>query len=158
MKKILFVCHGNICRSPMAKFIFSDLVRRKGLAAEYFIDSAATSDEETGNPMYPPAREELMRRGVPFDSHRARRMNAEDYQNFDVIAVMDEQNLSNVRRMTGGDPKGKVHLLLEYAGEHAAISDPWFTRDFARAYDDILRGCEGLLATTERERAKQPQG
>ena len=155
MKRVLFICLGNICRSPMAKFVFSDLVRREGLDKEYQIDSAATSDEESGNPMYPPAREELLRRGVPFEAHRARRMTQGDYQKFDVIAVMDEQNLVNVRRMTGGDSEGKVHLLLEYAGERAAISDPWFTRDFARAYDDILRGCEGLLAALERERKSE---
>lgn len=143
--RILFVCHGNICRSPMAEFIMRDLLRRNGADGAFLVESAAVSDEESGNDIYYAAREELRRRGVPFQARHARRMTRGDYDRFDVIAVMDESNLRNVRRITGGDPQGKIRLLLAFAGESRSISDPWYTRDFATAYAEILRGCNALL-------------
>ncbi len=138
--KILFVCHGNICRSPMAQYIFLQLAEHKGIAQEFEVDSAATSMEEIGNPVYPPARRMLARHGITRVDHRARRMTMDDYRYYDYIVVMDGENLWNARRMTGGDPEGKVEMLLE-----REVADPWYTDDFETAYEDILEGCEGLL-------------
>lgn len=150
MKKILFVCLGNICRSPMAEFIFKDMVKQAGLEKEYHIESAATSDEERGNDVYPMAKQKLYEEGIPFTSHRARQMTKADYAKFDRIVAMDLSNLRNIDRITGGDPDGKVNLLLDWAGEHRSISDPWYTRDFDAAYSDIVCGCEALLAKLEK--------
>ena len=138
--KILFLCHGNICRSPMAQYIFSDLAELRGLAREFEVDSAATSMEEIGNPVYPPARRILARHGISRVDHRARRMTMDDYRYYDHILVMDGENLWNARRMTGGDPEGKVEMLLD-----RQVADPWYTDDFQTAYDDILEGCRDLL-------------
>lgn len=145
MKKILFVCLGNICRSPMAEFIFKDMVKQAGLEKDFYIESAATSDEEWGNDVYPMAKQKLYEEGIPFTKRRARQMTRADYDKFDLICAMDLSNLRNIDRITGGDPEGKVSLLLDWAGEHRSISDPWYTRDFDAAYNDIVRGCEALL-------------
>jgi protein-tyrosine phosphatase len=145
MIQVLFVCHGNICRSPMAEFIMRDLLHRNGADGDFTVESAAASTEEIGHDMYPAARDELRRRGVPFQKRHARQITPADYARFDIIAVMDRQNLRDVRRLLGGDPQQKVRLLLEFAGESRDIHDPWYTRDFAAAYDDILRGCTALL-------------
>ena len=145
MKKVLFVCLGNICRSPMAEFIFKDMVKQAGLEKEFYIESAATSDEEWGNDVYPMAKQKLYEEGIPFTKRRARQMTRADYDKFDLICAMDLSNLRNIDRITGGDPNGKVSLLLDWAGEHRSISDPWYTRDFDAAYNDIVRGCEALL-------------
>ena len=144
--KVLFVCHGNICRSPMAEFILKALVKARGLQDSYHIESAAVSSEESGNPIYPPAKRSLTQHGVPFDpSKRARRVSAEDYRNFDRIICMDASNLRLIRRIIPDDPEGKIHLLMSYAGVGRDVADPWYTGDFEEAFQDILAGCEALL-------------
>ena len=144
--KVLFVCHGNICRSPMAEFILKALVKARGLQDSYHIESAAVSSEETGNPIYPPAKRSLTQHGVPFDpSKRARRVSAEDYRNFDRIICMDASNLRLIRRIIPDDPEGKIHLLMSYTGVGRDVADPWYTGDFEEAFQDILAGCEAML-------------
>lgn len=138
--KILFVCHGNICRSPMAQKIFQKLAEEAGVGDRFEIDSAATSTEEIGNPVYPPARRMLASHGITGVDHRARQMTMNDYRYYDHIIVMDGENLWNARRMTGGDPDGKIRMLLD-----RQVDDPWYTDDFQTAYDDILEGCTDLL-------------
>ena len=146
MTKILFVCHGNICRSPMAEFILKDLVRKAGCAAEVRIASAATSREELGSPIYPPAQRQLRSHGVPFDDHRARQMTRADYDAYDLLIGMDSRNLANMRRICGGDPDGKLQRLLHYTGQTHDVADPWYTDDFDAAWRDIESGCRALLA------------
>ena len=144
--KILFVCHGNICRSPMAEFVMKDMVRRNNLESRFEIDSAATSREELGNPVYPPARRKLAENGIACAGHRARQMTKTDYDDFDLIVCMDRNNIRNALRITGGDPLRKIVLLLDYAdraGEE--VADPWYTGDCDATWDDIASGCEGLL-------------
>ena len=144
--KVLFVCHGNICRSPMAEFILKALVKARGLQDSYHIESAAVSSEESGNPIYPPAKRSLTQHGVPFDpSKRARRVSAEDYRNFDRIICMDASNLRLIRRIIPDDPEGKIHLLMSYTSVGRDVADPWYTGDFEEAFQDILAGCEALL-------------
>ena len=145
MVKILFICHGNICRSPMAEFIMKDLVQKAGRAAEFQIASAATSREELGNPIYPPAQRQLRRHGVPFDDHRARQMTRADYDAYDLLIGMDSRNLANMRRICGGDPAGKLRLLMTYTGAARDVADPWYTGDFDAAWRDIESGCRALL-------------
>ena len=145
MTKILFVCHGNICRSPMAEFVMKDLVKKAGLASRFHIESAATSREEIGNPVYPPAQRKLADHGISCNGHAARQLTNQDYDKYDLLIGMDQANLRNMRRICGGDPEGKLHLLLDFAERQGDIEDPWYTDDFDRAYRDILRGCEGLL-------------
>ena len=145
--KILFVCHGNICRSPMAEFVFKALLQAKGLEEQYHVESAAVSDEETGNPIYPPARRCLAQHGVAFDSDkRARQLVRSDYGRFDRIVCMDASNLRWIRRIIPEDPAGKIHLLLSYTGSGRDVADPWYTGDFETAFQDILAGCEAMLA------------
>lgn len=141
--RVLFICHGNICRSPMAEMILRDMARQAG--ANLQIDSAATSTEEIGNGVYPPARAELKRRGVPCLPHQARQVTRRDYQEYDLLLCMDSQNVRNLLRLLGGDPEGKVHKLLEYAGRQGDVADPWYTGGFDRAYEDIYLGCAGLM-------------
>ncbi len=152
--RILFVCHGNICRSPMAEFVMKDLVKRGGLQDRFEIASCATSTEELGNDVYPPAKRELERRGIPFSPRRARQMEKEDYGHYDIIAVMDSQNLRNIRPFAGDDPDRKVRLLLSFCGEDRGVADPWYTGDFSKTYDDILRGCGALLDALLRDRSR----
>ena len=160
MNRILFVCHGNICRSPMAQMILQDMVRRCGLTHAFQIDSAATSDEEIyagrGNPIYPPARRELARHGITCLPHEARQVCKNDYTKFDRILAMDHANLRNLQRLFQDDPDGKVCLLLQYTGQDRDVADPWYSGDFARAYDDIYAGCEALLATLLDEAKGRP--
>ncbi len=147
MTKILFVCHGNICRSPMAEFVMKDMLRQKGLADRFEIASAATSRDEIGNPVYPPARRKLAEHGIGCSGHAARQMTRQDYEYYDLILGMDHANIRNIQRIAGGDPDQKIRLLLDYAGRHGQeVADPWYTGDFSAAWDDILDGCEGLLA------------
>ncbi len=146
--RILFVCHGNICRSPMAEFVMKDLVSRKGLSDSYYIESCATSSEELGHDMYPPAKRELDARGVPYTRRSARRMTPGDYERFDMIVAMDRQNLRNMRPFVGDDPDGKVSLMMSHAGEDRGVDDPWYSGDFSRTYRDVLRACEGILRET----------
>lgn len=151
MIKIMFVCHGNICRSPMAEFIMKDLVAQNGLQNSFIIASSATSDEEirngVGNRMYPPAQAELKRNGIPFEPRRATRLTAEDYGKYDLIIGMDSANIRNMNRILGGDPENKIHKLMEYTSTPGDVSDPWYSDRFDIAYRDILKGCQGLLDT-----------
>lgn len=153
MKKILFICHGNICRSPMAEYIFKNMVRECGLENDYYIESAAVSREEIGNDIYPPAKAELTLHGIPFERHRARQMTREDYDRFDTIFVMDESNIRRMKNTIGEDDAHKVRMLLD-----GGIADPWYTGGFDRTYRDIVKGCENFLseqeAKTERDAAK----
>ena len=146
MTKILFVCHGNICRSPTAEFIMKDIVKKAGMEAAFEIASAATSSEELGNGVYPPSRRMLEAHGISCAGKTARRICPGDYAHYDLIIGMDEENRRNLDRLYNGDPDGKIHDLLDYAGRPGeAVSDPWYTRDFQRAWDDIYAGCAGLF-------------
>lgn len=138
--KVLFVCHGNICRSPMAQYVFSALALERGVASCFEVDSAATSREEIGNAVYPPARRILSLHGIGGIDHRARQMSISDYEYYDVIKVMDYNNVRNAMRLTGNDPDGKISMLLD-----REVSDPWYTDDFDTCYNDILEGCSKLL-------------
>lgn len=145
MVKILFVCHGNICRSPMAEFVMKDLVRKAGRAAEFSIASAATSTEEIGNPVYPPARRMLAAHGIDCTGKTARQLRKADYAQYDYLIGMDQANFRNMQRMCGGDPDGKIHLLLDFTDRPGQVADPWYTGDFQATWEDVLEGCEGLL-------------
>ena len=147
MKNVLFVCHGNICRSPMAEYIFRDEARKAGLEA--YAESAATSSEEiwggVGNPVYPPVKKLLAERGIDCSDKRARLLTKRDYADFDLIVVMDGANLRNTLRVFGGDPEGKVRKLLDFTGRGGDVADPWYTRDFTAAERDIDDGCKALI-------------
>lgn len=145
MTKILFVCHGNICRSPMAEFIMKDLVKKAGMEKQFDIASAATSTEETGSPVYPPARRKLAEHGISCAGKTARQLARADYDRYDLLIGMDSANLRNMRRICGGDPEGRMHLLMEYTGRPGDVADPWYTGDFEAAWQDVLAGCRGLL-------------
>ncbi len=146
MVKILFVCHGNICRSPMAEFVMKDLVEKAGLADAFSIASAATSTEEIGNGVYPPARRMLAAHGIGCAGKTARQMTRRDYEAYDLLIGMDSANLRNMRRICGGDPAGKIRLLLDYTRRPGDVADPWYTGDFAATWRDVDEGCRGLLA------------
>ncbi len=153
MQKILFVCHGNICRSPMAEFVFKDMVAKRGLDNEFYIRSAATSSEEIGNGIYPPAAYELGRNNIAIDKEkRATRITRDDYIEYDMIIVMEQYNIRNLRAVAGFDPENKIWKLLdfenpEYVEQCAGgdISDPWYHGDFSKTYKEIVCGCKGLL-------------
>lgn len=149
MVKVLFVCHGNICRSPMAEFILKDMVEKRGIAEQFEIASAATSTEEiwngVGNPVYPPARAELAKHGISCDGKRAVQLKASDYEYYDYLIGMDSMNIKNMERMTGHQRGDKMRLLLEYAGIQDSIRDPWYTGNFEETYQDIVTGCKAFL-------------
>lgn len=146
MVRILFVCHGNICRSPMAEFIMKDLAEKSGRAEEFIIASAATSREELGNPVYPPAKQKLAEHGISCFGHTARQLTVSDYGRWDLLIGMDHANLRSMVRLFDGDRDKKCRLLLDYAGRSGQeISDPWYSGDFDAAWNDILSGCQSLL-------------
>ena len=149
MVKILFVCHGNICRSPMAEYVMRDLVEQAGLEAQFQIASAATSTEEIGNPVYPPAKRKLKEHGIDCSGKYAVQLKRSDYDRYDYFLCMDNRNIQNTLRIFGSDPEGKVSLLLSYCGERREVADPWYTDDFDTAYDDIWRGCRAFLEKLE---------
>ena len=144
MTSILFVCHGNICRSPMAEFIFRDLCRQAGLEDRFRVASMAVSTEEIGNDIYPPAQETLRRHGIPFDRHCARRIDRASFDRYDLIVCADRSNIRAIERLFG--PSSKLSLMMHWAGEERDVSDPWYTRDFDSAFRDIYASCQGLLA------------
>ena len=149
--RILFVCHGNICRSPMAEFVMKDMARRAGCAARFVIASAATSTDDLGSDMYPAAKEELQKHGIPFERRQARQLRRGETADWDYIVAMDGENLGDIPALLGPDPEHKVRLLLSFAGEERPVSDPWYTRDFVTAYRDISMGCKALLEAVLRE-------
>ena len=151
MHRVLFVCHGNICRSPMAEFVMKDLVRKAGLEDEFSIASAATSTEEIGNPVYPPARRKLAEHGIGCAGKTARQLRREDYDRYDLLIGMDGANLRNMRRICGGDPVGKLSLLLDWTGRPGDVADPWYTGDFEATWRDVAAGCAALLAYLSKE-------
>ena len=145
MINILFICHGNICRSPMAEFVMKDLVKKVGLEKQFRIASAATSTEEIGSPVYPPARRKLAEHGIGCVGKTARQLTRADYDQYDLLIGMDSANLRNMRRICGGDPDGKIHMLMEYTDHPGDVADPWYTGDFERTWRDVLAGCKELL-------------
>ena len=149
MTRILFICHGNICRSPMAEFVMKDLVKKAGLEAKFHIESAATSTEEIGNPVYLPARRKLAEHGIDCTGKTAQQLRNSDYDAFDLLIGMDRANLRNMHRICGGDFAGKLHLLMDYTDHPGDVADPWYTDDFETTWRDVLAGCRGLLAACQ---------
>ena len=145
MTSILFVCHGNICRSPMAEFVMKDLVEKAGCGAQFTIASAATSTEEIGNPVYPPARRMLAQHGISCSGKTARQLRREEYADWDLFIGMDFANLRNMERIFGGDPEHKIRALLDYTTRPGEVADPWYTGDFEATWRDVMAGCTGLL-------------
>ena len=145
----MFVCHGNICRSPMAEFIMKDLVKKQNLNADFLISSSATSSEEIwngiGNPIYPPAKAELKKHGIPYEDRCATLLKPQDYDNFDLFICMDDNNLRNIKRIFKSDPKNKIKKLMEFTGSQKDVADPWYYGNFDVTYSDILKGCSALL-------------
>nr|WP_027871728.1 low molecular weight protein-tyrosine-phosphatase [[Eubacterium] cellulosolvens] len=155
MVKILFVCHGNICRSPMAEFVMNDMVEKEGLSDRFEISSAATSTEEiwngVGNPVYPPARQIMKEHGISCEGKRARQMTGRDYAEYDLLIGMDQANIRNMIRIAGGDPDGKIRRLLDYTDTPRDVADPWYTRDFRTTWEDVNEGCRALMASIQEE-------
>ena len=145
MHRILFICHGNICRSTMAQSVFQYYVDEAGLSDLFFIDSAATSREEIGNGPHRGTVRKLSEVGIPVIPHRARQITRADYDKYDLLIIMDEENRWGVRRIITDDPEGKIHMLMEYAGERRDVADPWYTGDFEATYRDVTSGCRALL-------------
>ena len=144
--RILFVCHGNICRSPMAEFVMKDLVEKAGVAQQFLIESAATSTEEIGNSVYPPARRKLAEHGISCQGKTARQMTRLDYSRYNLLKGMDSWNIRNMRAISGGDPEGKIRMLMDYTNRPGDVADPWYTGDFEATWRDVLEGCEALLS------------
>ena len=145
MIKILFICHGNICRSPMAEFVMKKMVEEAGVSHLFEIASAATSTEEIGNPVYPPARRKLAEHGICCDGKTARQITRGDYRHFNHIIAMDRNNLRNLRRVIGEDIDGKISLMMDYTDRPGDVADPWYTGDFDATWRDVEEGCQGLL-------------
>ena len=153
MKKIMFVCHGNICRSPMAEFIFKKMLDEKGIRNDFVVASTATSTEEiwgdVGNPVYPPAKKELLKHGISCEGKRAVQLKKSDYEKYDLFLCMDSMNVRNALRILGSDNDGKVKKLMDYTDEKGDVADPWYTGRFDVTYSDIIKGCEALLESLE---------
>lgn len=151
MIKIMFVCHGNICRSAMSEFIMKDMITKNGLEDKIQVASSATSREEIGNDMYPPAKRKLDKEHIPYTRHHARQITKADYAEYDLILCMEQYNIRNLKRIIPSDPDNKIHLLLDHSHDPRDISDPWYSGNFDKTYDDITEGCEGLLEYLRRE-------
>ncbi|SEA26295.1 MULTISPECIES: low molecular weight protein-tyrosine-phosphatase [Selenomonas] len=145
MIKILFVCHGNICRSTMCEFVMKELVRQAGKEQEILVESKACRTDEIGSDTHPGTKRALQAHGIPFSKRKARQIQRADYDAFDYIIAMDEENMRDLHRLTGGDPQGKCHLLLTFAGEEREVADPWYTGNFEVTYQDADKGCRALL-------------
>lgn len=151
MIKILFICHGNICRSPMAEFIMKNLISKKHVQSYFFIDSCATSQEEIGNGLYPYAKDILLKHNIPIYQHSARQITLSDYDYFDYLLVMENYNLHNLKRIIPTDPQKKIFRLLDFTNFPTDISDPWYSGDFETAYQEITKGCQALLEYIEKK-------
>ena len=149
MIKVLFVCLGNICRSPMAEFVFKDMVKKQGLENEFYIESAATSSEEIGNRMHHGTITKLNRMNIPYENKKARQLLQKDYEKFDYILGMENSNLRNIYRIVDQDPERKIHRLLDFSQNPRDIADPWYTRNFDQTYEDITEGCHAFLETLQ---------
>lgn len=147
MTKIVFICHGNICRSPMAEFVLKDMVKNAGIADDFLIESRATSTEEIGNPVHRGTTRKLSQFGISTAGKTAVQLRKADYEKYDYLICMDSANVRNTMRIVSSDPDGKISKLLSFAGEGGDIADPWYTGNFDETYDDVLRGCQGLLKT-----------
>ena len=145
MKRIMFVCHGNICRSPMAEFVFKEMINQRGISSDFYVSSSATSTEEIGNPVYAPARAELAKHGINCDCKRSVQLVRSDYDKYDLFVGMDSANIRNMLRIFGSDPEGKVSRLLDYTGQGRDVADPWYTGIFDVTYSDVRDGCTALL-------------
>ena len=144
-RKVLFICHGNICRSTMAEFVLKDMVNKRNIAEEFYIQSAATSREEIGNDTHYGTKNKLDEVGIPYTKRKARQMTKEDYKEYDYIIGMDDANIRNILRIVGGDKEGKVSKLLDWANIDRSIADPWYTGNFDETYDDVVKGLEAFL-------------
>lgn len=155
MKKIMFVCHGNICRSPMAEFIFKKMLKESKTDYHFLVESCATSTEEIwgniGNPVYPPAKEELLKHGITCEGKRAVQLKKSDYGKYDLFVAMDSMNVRNIMRIFGKDPDGKVCKLMDFTDRGGDVADPWYTRRFDVTYNDIYDGCKALLTVLTKE-------
>ncbi len=145
MEKILFICHGNICRSPMAEFVFKDMVDKAGVSSSFEIASAATSNEEIGNPVYPPVRQLLAEKGISCKGKYARRITADDYEYYDYLIGMDDYNIRNMKRVFGEDCENKIFKLLSFAGLERDVDDPLYSGECDTCYKDVVMGCEAVL-------------
>lgn len=145
MIKVLFICHGNICRSPMCQSVLSYMVKQRGISEQFHIDSAATSREEIGNPPHRGTEGKLRQAGIPMVPHRAVQMTKQDYKDYDFLIGMDSANIRNMLKIAGGDPESKIYKLLAFAGEKRDVADPWYTGDFDATYADVVKGCEAFL-------------
>ena len=143
--KLLFVCHGNICRSPMAEFIFKDLIKKEGFGSQFIVESAAVSREEIGNPVYPPAKQILAQHGISCKGKTAVQIKPSDYEKYDFIIPMEEYNITRMKNIIPKDPQNKIKLLLDFSDKHGNIDDPWYSGDFDKTYEEILLGCQGIL-------------
>ena len=156
--RVLFICHGNICRSPMAEFIFKDMVNNRGVGDQFYIASAATSTEEiwgdVGNPVHPGTKKKLAEHGISCAGHAARQLTVQDYAKYDLLIGMGDANLKNMQRICGGDPAGKMHRLLDYTDRPSDVADPWYTGDFEATWRDVSTGCQGLLASIQNKTCK----
>ena len=149
MFRIMFVCHGNICRSPMAEFVFKRMISERGVAYKYTVASSATSTEEIGNPVYPPARRELAKHGISCEGKYAVQLRRSDYENYDLFVAMDSRNTVNMTRIFGGDPDGKIRKLMNYTSRGGDVADPWYTGEFDVTYRDVYDGCNEFLNILE---------
>ena len=145
MIKVLFVCHGSICRSPMARYVFQDMIEKRGIAKDFYVDCAAMTYEEIGNPVYPPIRQVLNAHGIDCSGYQARHISRDEYREYDYIIGMDGENMRDLSYQLGDDPDGKFYRLLDFTDRPRDIADPWYTRQFEDCYEDVVRGCQGLL-------------